>query len=274
MKTKIIIFLLITIYFYSCTEENPLETSSNIFVIEAFLYEGETVKSINITSTLPIGSTDSIAPGIDNAEVKIIKNGTTYTLIKTPDSSGYYYYKGNDLQVNSSEHFIIEVTYDGRLAYGETTIPQKPQNVSISADSLAIPEFTFEDIRSGLDINDYSILLSWDNPDSSYYYVVVENLEQELTPVLGDTFTNLTRIRRQITSPSKTSEYVLSPFTLSYLGNHRAIVYKVNQEYADLYETREQDSRNLQEPLTNIENGLGVFTAFASDTATFVITRE
>jgi hypothetical protein len=262
------------IYFYSCTEETLVETSSNIFVIEAFLYESEPVKSINIKSTLPIGSTDSIAPGIDNAEVKIIKSGTMFSLIKTPDSSGYYHYEGNDLQINSSDYFKIEVTCDGRLAYGETIVPQKPQNVSLSAGSLLIPEFTFEDIRNGLDINDYLILLSWDNPDSSYYYVVVENLEQELTPILGDTFTNLTRIRRQITSPSKTSEYVLSPFTLSYLGNHRAIVYKVNQEYADLYETREQDSRNLQEPLTNIENGLGVFTAFASDTVTFTITRE
>jgi len=46
-------------------------------------------------------------------------------------------------------------------------------------------------------------------------------------------------------------------------------VYRVNQEYADLYEGRRQDSRDLNEPSTNIENGLGVFSAFNSDSTFF-----
>ena len=40
---------------------------------------------------------------------------------------------------------------------------------------------------------------------------------------------------------------------------------------ADLYESREQDSRDLNEPLTNISNGLGVFSAFNSQTALFEV---
>jgi hypothetical protein len=49
-------------------------------------------------------------------------------------------------------------------------------------------------------------------------------------------------------------------------------VYRVNKEYADLYRSRQQDTRSLNEPLTNVQNGLGVFSAFASDSvAVFVV---
>ena len=53
---------------------------------------------------------------------------------------------------------------------------------------------------------------------------------------------------------------------IEHLGKHEIKVYKVNQEYVDLYESREQDSRDLNEPLTNIEGGLGVFSAFNYET--------
>jgi len=49
------------------------------------------------------------------------------------------------------------------------------------------------------------------------------------------------------------------------LGLHKKTVYRVNREYVDLYKSRKQDTRNLNEPLTNIEGGLGVFSAFNSD---------
>ena len=39
---------------------------------------------------------------------------------------------------------------------------------------------------------------------------------------------------------------------MTHLGKHRVKVCRVNQEYADLYQSRNQDSRDLNEPLTNI----------------------
>jgi hypothetical protein len=48
----------------------------------------------------------------------------------------------------------------------------------------------------------------------------------------------------------------------------------VNQEYADLYENRQQDSRNLTEPLSNVNNGLGIFTAFSYDVAYFEVVKN
>ncbi|MFC1529786.1 hypothetical protein ACFL6R_03610 [Gemmatimonadota bacterium] len=56
---------------------------------------------------------------------------------------------------------------------------------------------------------------------------------------------------------------------LTHYGEHLVRIYRINQEYADLYGSRQQDTRDLNEPLTNIQNGLGVFSAFNSTEFTF-----
>lgn len=54
---------------------------------------------------------------------------------------------------------------------------------------------------------------------------------------------------------------------------HEAEVYRVNGEYAQVYENRTQDSRDLNEPPSNIRNGLGVFSAFNSLSVSFEVAR-
>ena len=274
MKKYSLIILITSLLFYiGCTDEILTEPTSNLFVISAFLYEGEPVQNIQVTSTLELGSTDSIAPPINDAIVNLIKNASSYLLSPNPDKPGFYNYEGNDLSITAGDLFKIEVNYNNILAYGETIIPQKPQNLIVSDSILNLPYIEFSDLRSGLiDPNDYSLVISWDNFDSSYYYVVLENLEVNPAPIFDNV--SLQRFSKFISTPSKTSEYIINPLTLFYFGVYRAIIYKVNQEYADLYESRQQDSRNLQEPLTNIVNALGVFSAFASDTVLFNVVQN
>jgi len=269
---KILFIAIVLVTIIGCNEESPLESESDLFVISAFLFADEPIENIQVTTTLPLESEDTLAPPINNAEVVLIKDGTRYSLVQTVEKPGFYNYPENDLQVLSGDEFRIEVSYNDDLAYGETSVPDKPQNVSISSDFLGIPEITMSDIRDGtINIDDYTLLISWDNNDGTLYYVVVENLEVDPPPIFEDLPSGGRGPKRFISSPAPTSEYKINPLTITYYGNHRAIIYKVNREYADLYESREQDSRNLNEPLTNITNGLGVFSAFASDTVSFNI---
>ncbi|MEM6800841.1 MAG: hypothetical protein AAF696_05525, partial [Bacteroidota bacterium] len=62
--------------------------------------------------------------------------------------------------------------------------------------------------------------------------------------------------------------------TIESFGQYSVKVYHINQEYADLYENREQDSRDLNEPPSNITNALGVFSAFNSQETFFEVVRE
>jgi hypothetical protein len=75
-------------------------------------------------------------------------------------------------------------------------------------------------------------------------------------------------------SPFQGDLYTINTRSLEKYGRHRVKVYHVNQEYADLYENREQDSRSLTEPLTNIKNGLGIFTAFSYSEVYFDVKNE
>ncbi len=265
--------LSLALFSYSCTEESPVESGSDMVVVSAFLYAGQPVNDVRLTSVLPLGSEDESAPPISNAEVVLLRGGEQFTLLPDRSREGYYYYLGGDLSVNSGDDFALQIRYQQQLITGETNVPSRPASVGISGTTLEIPPLDFQDFRGkGLDLNDYSLLISWENLDASLYYVVLENLEVDPEPVFGDL--PFVPTRRFISEPAPTSEYLVSMMTASFFGSYRGIVYRVNEEYADLYETREQDSRNLNEPLSNINNGLGVFSAFASDTVYFQVVPQ
>ncbi len=51
-------------------------------------------------------------------------------------------------------------------------------------------------------------------------------------------------------------------------------MYRINAEYAQLYGNRTQDSRDLNEPPSNIRNGLGVFSAFNISSVFFEVAEQ
>jgi len=105
---------------------------------------------------------------------------------------------------------------------------------------------------------------------------VVENLEASPTPINQTPFPGGPRgqLRSFRSRPIRDSRYTIRRFDLTYLGEHRAKVYKVNREYANLYAFGQQDSRNLNEPETNIKNGLGVFAGFSSEEVKFRVIKQ
>lgn len=266
-------FLAVSLFIYGCTNESPTEiTNQNTLVVEAFLYAGEPINSIKLSQSIGLGSNDTIAPTVDDASLSLVKNSKSYQLIHDESRSGYYIYDGTDIFVNPGDDFSLLISYQGKQVTGSTTVPSKPENVQLSKATLTLVTPTgFPGPEGGFGAEDTnSIYLKWSNPDSSLYYVVIENIEPNPTEISTGNLPPDAQINRRMTFPPiAASEFVIGRRNLTYYGNHKAIIYKVNQEYADLYESRNQDSRNLNEPLTNIKNGLGVFSAFASEVVYF-----
>jgi len=77
-----------------------------------------------------------------------------------------------------------------------------------------------------------------------------------------------------VTAPTNENRYRISRFDLAHYGRYNVRVYHVNQEYANLYYSHQPDSLDLNEPLTNVENGLGIFSAFASSSANFTMAQQ
>lgn len=274
MKKAILLLFAVLLISAGCTEDSPLEPENDSIVVRGYIYANEPVNDIQITTTLPLGSEDTSAPAVNSAQVSLLRDGVTYDLVLSAGDSGYYHYPGDDLTVKSGDIFTIQVAYNGEVTSGTTTVPYPPEAVEISNDEMVIST-SLRPIPGQEADSSRFVEITWEKDASSLFYVVVESTEEnpkeiELFGGFGGD-----RIGRRMTyPPSSTSEFRLQMFSVQYYGKHVATVYRVNQEYADLYESRNQDSRDLNEPLTNIENGLGIFSAFAGTNVEFTVITE
>ena len=136
-----------------------------------------------------------------------------------------------------------------------------PPNWPVSLDR-------FERGRGGGAALQAGITAKWDNANRRLHFVVIDNLE--LNPEILPTTEIFSRFAaRFVSQPTAADSSVVRILTLTHYGQHRLKLYRVNDEYADLYEGLEQDSRDLNEPPSNIHGALGVFSAFSADSAFF-----
>ena len=104
--------------------------------------------------------------------------------------------------------------------------------------------------------------------------MVVESLSDTLDPIFPTQVIDVLARFRFVSEPTDGTSISFIAGTLESFGTYSVKVYHINQEYADLYENREQDSRDLNEPPSNITNALGVFSAFNSQEVFFEVARE
>jgi len=254
----IIIFI---ISFYSCTKENNSVSSSKA-IVEAYLAPN-TIVSIHITSEILLTSSDS-ATGIDNLNVNISSNGVNYNL--TSAGNGYYN-ADSTLHIIEGNTYNLEFEYNGQLVTATTVIPTKPAGFTESAASIVVQQFnpgsgtmpTFPD----------PIELDWDNANHDYYIIVVNNIESTLVPT--DTANKNNRAFR--TEPTQSNTYKIQAMQFKYYGTHNIILYKLNPEYAALYNDNGSNSLNLTSPESNINNGWGIFTGINADTLHIEVTK-
>lgn len=276
-KIAVVILISCLIGIAGCANESsPFTQSTDMVVIRGYVYANEPVSDIKLTSTLPLGTEEQSGPPINNASVVLVKNGMRYALSPSPGDSGYYHYDGSNLTITAGDHLGIEVSYFDKLATGETVAPPPPGGVTISREELVVPYFGGFGFGGGgfatIDTTNTQVTVRWENQNKSLYFVSVENVDSNPQSISSNRpfFSNF----RWISQPIAGNEYTVRFNTITSLGRHRMKVYSINQEYADLYASRNQDSRDLNEPLTNITNGLGVFSAFNSDSVFFNAIEE
>jgi hypothetical protein len=260
-----------------CTKESPVSPTAEQVVVQAYLFADEPISDIRLTRTLPLGSQETEAPPVNDAEVSLFRNGVRYGLVPSAGDSGYYHYPGNDLTVRTGDAFQIQIRHGDQDMDAETTVPAAPDSVRLSSDSLAVSDdpggFGPPGGGPGAEDSTRTLTVSWKRESSALFYVVVECMEANPDTIGTPGFFQGGGMRRMVSSPTADNRYRIQRFNLSYYGRHRVKVYRVNQEYADLYESRQQDSRDLNEPLTNVRNGLGVFSAFNASAVYFEVVR-
>ncbi len=261
--------LLIVVVLTCGCDTVDMQPADALVVVEAFLYAGEPATAIRITKAVSLASEDPVAAPVLGASVRLAKNGSAFALSRVGDD-GRYAYLGNDLSVDAGDIFLLEVQVEGHHLTAETTVPPPPVDVTLSDKVLKVPGAGIGGGFRGM--QDNYLTITWDNPDGALHYVVVESLtEDEPTYILPDFVRERFGGFRLVTVPTDANYHDINVRSLQVLGPHRATVYRVNKEYADLYENRQQDSRDLNEPPSNINGGLGVFSAFNSSTVEFEV---
>jgi len=239
------------------------------FVVQAFLFTNEPVTDVRVSGVLPIDADSSeVAELISDAQITLIRDGQRFDLIPTLGTPGRYHYPGGDLVIAVGEIFQLEATYGDRSATAETIVPAPPIGLSLSADTLVAPEFGGR--GGGREAFAAGLTARWTNPSSQLHFVVIDNLEAD--PEILPTTEIFSRFApRIIQRPTAGDSSRVRLLTLTHYGRHRLKLYRVNDEYADLYEGLNQDSRDLNEPPSNIHGALGIFSAFSADSIFFEV---
>jgi len=271
MKKDCLTIVSLLVVLQACNfDDDPLPVEQ--LVVEAFLYAHEPVDDIHIFTSIPITTDTAIFPPISNAQVRLIRDEVIYDLIPSAEA-GYYHYPDTDFDVKEGDEFLLEIYYDNRAITATTVVPPAPLNVKINHDTIEIPPLVPGVIA---ELAEIQLNITWENPGEDLHFAVIENIEplDELELIIPQQFQPVREAFLIIAEPTLDTLQNFNVSSLIYLGTHVAKVYRVNQEYADLYSSRAQDSRDLNEPPTNVVNGLGIFSAFSSEQDVFEVRRR
>jgi hypothetical protein len=267
---KIPVLLLTAGLFSACKQQNLTPSYSDQPVIEGYL-RANNVATVKIARQIAASTNVVYANNnIDSLALIIIAPDTIYNLV--PVGNGTY--SAPNLIIREGIQYTLQFMYNNKLVSAVTTVPYIPQNYTQSVSEISVQKIdsntTFT--PGSFQIND-PIELKWSNTDNAYFMVVVENMETNPT-LIRDTTNARFRTRSFRNEPAIVSAYTMRDQQFQYFGRHRLILYRLNPDYAALYNDNSNSSQNLTNPTTNITNGLGIFTGISSDTLYLQVNKK
>jgi hypothetical protein len=261
MKNILLIFLIVLLI--GCeTEETIYQTTKSRPVFECFINPETDSVQVKIFEIIPYHiEDDTISDPISGLEVWL-STGTSDTFMLDENTSGTYEISLTEMGAAPRDSLFLETSIDGYIITAQSWLPPKPVDVTISDDAI----YFDSDNPMGMISND-NITVSWENEEEAYYYVSILNIEDDPEPV-NDMFEEMEEDmpKMQQAPPSVADQYEVRRRNLMYFGTYRIVVFRVNAEFANLFDNPTMSSVTLTEPPSNLENGLGIFTAYSTDT--------
>ena len=263
-------------FLVSCEQDSNLTTlTTETPVIEAYLVGGQPIDTFKVTQSVSYASQDSVVTALDNLSIFISDGSNTTTIPLNNIGDGIY--QNLDFIIQNAQSYTMSFEFNGEVIAAETYIPASKE---VAATTTTIYMDKIEDNGSFPNFGDLQqpdpVELQWDNQEGDYYYVVVQNIEEDPETIneLIQRFTGGRRFRF-ISEPQVMDFYAIQPQReIQQFGTHQIIVFRVNPEYAALYETSGTTSTTISQPPSNIENGLGIFTGVATDTVFLEVVKR
>ncbi|MCR9290284.1 MAG: DUF4249 domain-containing protein [Bacteroidetes bacterium] len=248
--------------FLACEKQSTEDIESKTTVVEGYLHAGKTIDGLKITQSNSLAIVDTII-ALDDLVVNISDSSNQYAL----NSIGNGIYQNTELIIENDKNYRLEIERDGAIISAETYIPNK-REAQISVTQVELPKIELNGTIGFPTGSFNAVEITWDNSEGDYYYISIRNIEINPEYVNENDAANGGQSRPPIVSePQISSFYAIFPRReFSQYGTHQIIVYRVNPEYAALYESSGNSTLSLEEPPSNIVNGLGIFTGVSSDT--------
>ncbi len=265
---KVLFAAILLAGFCACEKTDLTNASESVArpVVEAYLQPGR-LPAVKITRQIPFGSGDTLALPLAGLDVRLESEGVVHSLAFRGDT---IYVADSSWQPEAGKTYRLTFEYEGTMVHAETSVPDKPTGFYASAYSLEVPSF---DIGSGTPPSfPEPVNLYWQAASDAWYLVVVENIEANPVEIFerpdGDE-----RPRPVFRSePEQTNTYEIGFQNFQYYGTHYVILYRLNADYAALYDDNGNSSQNLTTPYSNITGGLGIFSGMNADTLVVEIT--
>ena len=175
----------------ACTDSDPVGPDGDILVVRAFLFAGEPVADIRITTTVPLVSEDTLGIPVSDATVWLERDDVRFDLIATPGAAGAYHYPGPDLVIGSGEIFELGIFRGSESISATTVVPPPPEGFTVSSDVMDVVDLTaggFGGRRGGGGLAFGGLIVRWINPERDLFFVVVDNLETDPVQISAPEF--------------------------------------------------------------------------------------
>ena len=252
IKYLLIITLIIIVYGFSSCQKDDSAADYNRPVVEAYLIPG-TALQVKVYYQKYLEDTISYGYPITGLALKVNDGTTNISLTET--KPGVYTYADVNF-VKDKKTYSLNFTYLDKTISAQTTIPTKPINFKASSTQQEVPAMTFGSTPTAF----VPITYSWTNTTSDYYLLSFQNIEAYPSNIARST-----RLKTEVLV-GQVATYNTEAMNFSYSGNHKVLLFHINQEYNDALKNTGGNSLNLTNPSTNITNGLGIFTGLRADT--------
>ena len=259
---------LLTLLFSCAKTTEDITITNDLPVVSSFISPTSTPSVLISKLVLFENDISDTVNNIDGLEVYLSDIDAKYKMTSDPNKSGRYNYTDSVFIVEVGEEYYLEFMYKDILVSSHTKVPAKPENYEASATVVRLVRITEGSTGGGPGQNVGNLDLTWDNPDDGYYLVRYEYLESTYDPVNENIeIDNPAEVASVTSTPIQDSMYSIRANKFQFFGHYHLILYKITEDYAAIYESLNQSSLDdLSEPITNINNGKGIFASFNSDT--------
>ncbi len=273
-----------TVCLFQCRTSPTAPATREEIIISGYLVVGQGIDSVFVSRSLPITATYTRATAAVTADsVLLTVDGLRHRLLEYLACPGGYYLPRNVLTVTPGKTYHLEVHALGRTLRASAMAPEQVHITSCDPDTGIFP---YPDTELSRRFN-----LAWTPTAHTAAYIIsviakppyelasfgMDNLVRErIKQFDGDTLRAFPPVRDlPVGKDGKSLE--ISWFAFPYYGDYTIKLYAADDALWDLATSAVvflTQSSEFEQPVTNVEGGLGIFTAVSVDSVHAFVRKQ